>query len=433
MSERRFGKESEVRPQRRVVVTGIGAITPLGKSAEESWQNCLSGKSNFIALPYDKRFRSRVASVVDFDLGDYFSGRELAHLKSRAHRSVQFSLVAVGQALSDAGLLKNGETLLEDIDDFRIGARIGTGIGGADQYVDVYKTIDKKGADRVDPASILRILPERTVSVPSMKYGLKAWTASSTTACATGAGNTADAAVLIQANKADIMVCGGTEAAISPVMVAGFANMGALSISYNEKPNNASRPFDSARDGFVPGEGAVILVLEELNHALNREAKIYAELAGMWSSADAKNSVQPDPDNVAKTIEFALADAGVDKDDVDLIVAHATSTYIGDLKEIEALRKVFGEKLSRIPITAPKSSFGHLLGAAGSLTAMIAIKAINEDRIPPTINVENLGEEFTDLYIVRGRCEDREINVAVANAFGFGGLNTVLVFRRFQP
>lgn len=431
-NERSLGqKELEFRPQRRVVVTGIGAITPLGKTVEESWQNSLLGKS-CASVVADERFRTRVAHKIDFNLQEYFSGDELRELQQRTHRNVQFGLIAACEALSDAGLLNNNGNLIDDVDRDRGGVRIGTGVGGVEEYARAFKILSEQGPRRVDPLGILRILSERTTAVTIKKFGLRACPGSNVMACAGGAGNTADAFVFIQANKADYFVCGGTEAGLSETMLAMFGNIRATSSNFNNAPNKASRPFDAARDGFVPSEGAIVLVIEEATHAIQRGARIYAELAGVCTSADGKDDVLPDPENVARTVKLAIDDAGVLPEEVDVIVAHATSTPQGDLSEIKAYRTVFGDLLPKIAITAPKSMFGHQAGAAGALNAMIAVKAIETGKIPPTINLENPNPEFRDLNLVPNSYQQKEVKVALANAFGFGGLNAVLVFRRFS-
>lgn len=431
-SERSLGqKELEFRPQHRVVVTGIGAITPLGKTVPESWENSLLGKS-CASVVADERFPTRVVHEIDFKLSDYFSGKELQNLQQRTPRNSQFGVIATCEGLQDAGLLNNRDSLIENVDRDRGGIRIGTGVGGVEEYAQASKRLLKEGPNRVDPLAILRTLPERATVVAVQKFGLRAWPGTNVMACATGAGNIADAAVLIQANKADFFVCGGTEAVLTETMLAIFGNIQATSSNFNNAPNKASRPFDAIRDGFVPSEGAVVLVIEEATHAIQRGARIYAELAGVCTTGDGKHDVLPDPENVARTIKLAMEDAGVLPEEVDLIVAHATSTPQGDLSEIKAYRAVFGDLLPKIAITAPKSMFGHQAGAAGALNAMIAVKAIETGKIPPTINLENPSPEFQDLNLVPGSCQERDIKVALANAFGFGGLNAVLVFRRFS-
>lgn len=421
-------QERKERPERcRLVFTGIGAITPIGLNAQETWNNLLA-KVNKAKTIVDDRFKARVAvPIEDYNPLDYFSVRDLKRLS----RATQFSSIACKEAMIDAGIMAEDGKLVRSISPMRAGVHIGTGIGGIQDYAETSKVIDLLGPKKVDPFAVLRILPERVTTVPSMERGLSGWSGTTIVACATGAVNIAQAGILIQADKADIMLCGGAEGTLTEVVMSGFGNMRALPSEFNEAPQRASRPFNLDSRGFVPSEGSAIFLLEELNHAIGRNAKIYAELAGMHCSADAYDPVIPNSPIIAKTIEIALEDAKLEPSEVDLIITHATSTGISEESEIEAVRKVFGEQLKDVKITAPKSIVGHSLGAAGAINVLVAIKSIQEGVVPPTINLDNRDPKFADLDIVTEPIEC-ELKACLVNAFGFGGINSVLVIKKYQ-
>lgn len=421
-------KERKERPEKcRLVFTGLGAFSPIGRNTLETWNNLLRAENHAERI-VDERFRAQVAIPInDYDPLEYFPKRDLPRLG----RATQFSLIASGEAMRDAEILDDNGKLINSIPPMRAGAQIGTGIGGIEDYARAQRTIEEKGPRNVDPFAVLRILPDRVSSAPTIEYGLRGWSGTTVVACATGARNIADAAILIQADKTDLMVCGAVDGTLSGTLMEGFGQMRALAHDYNDDPKRASRPFNVDSKGFVPSEGAFIFVLEELNHARNRGAKIYAELVGMHCSADANNAVTSDADVIAKTIELSLNDAKVCPNEVDLIVAHATSTGVSELSECEAFRKVFGDQLGNIKITAPKSILGHSLGAAGAANTFVAIKAIQEGLVPPTINLDTPDPRFADLDIVTEPTACR-VDVVLVNAFGFGGLNSVLTIRRYN-
>lgn len=422
-------KEHEIRPQRRTVITGMGALSPLGTSFHETWTNVNKGLSK-VEVVQDESYKGRIAMPIRFDPDDFLSLQE-RKIKQRASRAAKFAYLATREALEDAGLTIDN-ALKEEIDKERFGVYVGTGIGGIEHYYEAKKIIAEKGPGRVPGDIIFKILPERSTSIVNLAWGLKGWSGSIVTACATGGQNIAESMHKIRLNINDLMVCGGTDGTVTDVLMAGFGNINALADKFIEDPQKASRPFDEDSSGFVPSEGAAIMILEDEEHALKRAARIYAELAGVWCNDDGFHEAQPDPVMQAKAISNALRDAGVRPEEVDLYVAHATSTGLSELKEVEALRMVFGEHVSNIAITAPKSTLGHQLGAAGAMTALFAARSVYEGIIPPTINLENPREEFHGLNFVK-ESQKRKVKVSVGFSAGFGGFNAALIFKEYIP
>lgn len=416
MSERLKHKE-------RIVVTGMGAVSPVGLDVEESWRAIIQGKSGIGLVEPEAERDSRVwiaGQVKNFDPLKYFTQKEL----KRVHRATQFSYAAIVEALTDAGLL-DGLTLI-NVEPERIGLKIGSGVGGSCYVREVQDVIRDKGDAKISPYSILHMLIERTASVPSMKLGIKGPVSSSVAACATGSTTIIDALYALRMGDADVMVAGGAEAAINRVGLGCFASMFALSLR-NSSPAEASRPFDKDADGFVMAEGAGIVVLERLDFALSRGAHIRAEIIGYDNTADAYQDTAPSGDGAIRAMNNALKKAGIKPGQVDYINAHGTSTPAGDAKELEAIERVFGQRRDLF-ISSTKSAVGHMLGAAGGFEAIMCIKAIEEGIIPPTLNLHNPirdGMNLVPLECIKGRVE-----IALSNSFGFGGINSVLVFRK---
>lgn len=410
---------------RRVVVTGLGAVTPIGIGKDAFWQGLLAGKSGIGPITrFDAAdFTSKIAGEVkDFDPSLYIDKKEA----KRMDRFTQFAVAASKMALEDSGIE------LEKEDRTMIGTIIGAGIGGMDTLNDQFRTLFDKGPGRISPFFVPMMIGNMAAGQTSITFGLQGPCSCIVTACASGTNAIGDAFKVIERGDADVMVAGGTEAAISPVAMAGFCSMKALS-TRNDEPEKASRPFDKERDGFVMGEGAGILILESLEHALARGAKIYAEISGYGTNADAYHitAVAPGGVQAARCMEQALRDAEVQPQQVDYINAHGTSTGLNDKNETQAIKALFGEHAFKLAVSSTKSMTGHLLGAAGGIEAIAAIMAIKESMIPPTINYETPDEEM-DLDYVPNVAREREVNVAISNSFGFGGHNATLLFRKFQ-
>src|SRR5919201_920244 len=411
--------------RRRVVVTGLGAVSPLGNDVDTSWSNLLAGESG--AGPITRFDHADYAVHFACELKDFDPGRWIDRKQARRmDRFAQMILAAARQAEVDAEL---------KIDAYadRIGASIATGIGGLQSYQDCYDTLISRGPDRVNPFAIPCIIPNMGAGWVSMELGTRGPLSSECTACA--ASNMAIGQGLddIRLGRADVMLCGGTEAAVNKVGIAGFAAMRALS-RRNDDPKRASRPFDAERDGFVMGEAAAIVVLEELEHAQERGAPIYAELVGYGLSSDATHITEPDPtgENPARAMRNAFADAGVDPQEVDYINAHGTSTPLGDASETRVIKLAVGEENARkTPISSTKGATGHCLGAAGAIEAIFCILAANRGVLPPTINYEDPDPEC-DLDYIPNEARETDVRIAVNNSFGFGGHNACLVVRRFE-
>jgi 3-oxoacyl-[acyl-carrier-protein] synthase II len=408
--------------RRRVVITGLGAVSPLGNDVETTWRGILAGESGagpitqFDHAGYVVHF---ACEVKDFDATQWIDRKEARRMDRFAH----LALAAARQAEADSGL-----DIAPEAD--RIGASIATGIGGIRSFQECYDTLIHKGPDRVSPFAIPSIIPNLGAGWVSIMLGTRGPLSSQCTACAASNMAIGDGLDAIRLGRADVMFCGGTEAAINEVGMAGFGAMRALS-RRNDNPTGASRPFDAGRDGFVMGEAGAVLVLEELEHAQARGAKIYAEVAGYGLSSDAKHITEPDPTGPVRAFEMALNEAGVGKGEIDYINAHATSTPMGDASETKMLKLALGEENARsTPVSGTKGATGHCLGAAGALEATFTTLAIRDSKLPPTINYE-VEDPECDLDYVPNEPRDANVDVAVSNSFGFGGHNACVVFKKF--
>lgn len=410
--------------QRRVVVTGLGVISPIGNDVTTFWQNLLNGKSGVGPITaFDTTgFSSRIAGEVkNFDPSLFMGKKEIRH----TDRFVQFAVVAAGQALKDAHLN------LEQEDLNRIGVLVGSGIGGLKVIEDGVHHYIEHGARKISPFLIPMLIVNEAAGWISIVFKLKGPNSCVATACATGNHAIGDAFRIIQRNEADAMVCGGTESAITPLGVGGFCALKALS-SRNDEPEAASRPFERDRDGFVMAEGAGTVVLENLEHALKRNASIYCEVVGYGMSSDGYHITAPDPsgDGAARAMSIALSDANVKPASVEYIKAHGTSTMLNDLIETKAIKQVFGENAKKIAVSSPKSMTGHLLGGAGGAEFVALSLAVKNAIVSPTINYHN-PDPRCDLDYVPNQARRIQINVAISNALGFGGHNSTLVVKKF--
>jgi 3-oxoacyl-[acyl-carrier-protein] synthase II len=407
---------------RRVVVTGIGLVTPLGIGLEKTWKALCAGESGIARItrfdPTD--YPTQIAGEVkDFDPAAFIEKKEIKKMDLFIH----FAVGAAQLAAEDAGLKVTSENAE------RVGVYIGSGIGGLSSIETYHKVLQDKGPDRVSPFFIPMTIINLASGQVAIRLGARGPNSCAVTACATGNNCIGDAFRLIQRGDADIMVAGGTEAAVTPLGVAGFGAARALS-RRNDEPTRASRPFDRDRDGFVLGEGAGVLVLEELEVATRRGARIYAEIVGYGMTADAYHITAP-PDNgegAVRCMELVIRDAGVAKEDIGYINAHGTSTF-ADKVETMAIKQVFGERAYRIPVSSTKSMTGHLLGAAGGIEAAFSALAIHRGLLPPTINLEHPDPEC-DLDYVPGRARETSVHVVLSNSFGFGGVNACLLFKK---
>src|SRR5262245_6527253 len=411
--------------RRRVVITGMGAVSPLGSSAEESWENLTAGKSgagpitSFDASEYPVHF---ACELKDFDPARWIEKKQAR----RMDRFAQMIVAAAVQARDDSGIDIDGEA-------DRIGASIATGIGGLKAFQDYYDTLLERGPDRVNPFSIPQIIPNMGAGWVSMYLGTRGPLSSQCTACAASNMAIGEAADANRRGPSDVMLGGGTEAGITRVGIAGFGAMRALS-RRNDDPEAASRPFDAERDGFVMGEAGAVVVLEGLDHAQARGAKIYAEVLGYGLSSDARHVTEPDPtgDHPARAMRMAMADAGVNPDEIDYINAHGTSTPLGDASETRVIKLALGEENARkTPVSSTKGSTGHCLGAAGAIEAIFTTLAVNRDVLPPTINYEQPDPEC-DLDYTPNESREATVDVGVSNSFGFGGHNACIVLRKFE-
>jgi len=411
--------------KKRVVVTGLGAITPIGNSVDEFWTNLLAGKSG---IGYITKFDTTnhsvkiAAEVKNFNAEDYFERKELKKIDDFC----RFGVVAAQQAFKDSGLS------WDKVSPCDVGVIIGCGMGGVMTIEEQHTILLNRGPSRVTPFLIPKMIPNMSSGLISIYLGAKGPNTTIVTACASGTHAIGESYRTIQRGDAIAIVTGGTESTISPLSIAGFANMGALS-QQNDNPQGASRPFDAKRDGFVMGEGAGIIVLEELEHALKRGAKIYAEIVGYGLSGDAYHMTAPAPggEGGARAVKMALDTAGISPTDVQHINAHGTSTPLNDKLETEAIKAVFGEHAYKIAITANKSMIGHLIGAAGAVEAIATIKTVQENKVPPTMNYENPDPEC-DLDYTPNRARDMEVVYALSNSLGFGGHNCTVCFRKFE-
>jgi 3-oxoacyl-[acyl-carrier-protein] synthase II len=411
--------------RRRVVITGLGAVTPLGNDVETTWTNLISGRSGagpitqFDASGFPVTF---ACEVKDFDPTDWIDRKQAR----RMDRFVHLVLAAARQAEADSGL-----DVAPEAD--RIGASVATGIGGLRSFQNCRDELRDRGPDRVSPFSIPEIIPNMGAAWVSMELGTRGPLSSQCTACAASNMSIGDGMDAIRLGRADAMFCGGTEAPVTEVGIAGFAAMRALS-RRNDAPEAASRPFDSARDGFVMGEGGVVLLIEELEHAKARGAKIYGELLGYGVSSDANHITEPDPvgTNPARAMRMAFEDAGITPDEVDYINAHATSTPIGDSAETRMIKLALGEERARkVPVSSTKGATGHCLGAAGAVEAIFSLLAIRDGVLPPTINLET-SDPTCDLDYIPNEARPADVRTTVSNSFGFGGHNASIVMRRYE-
>jgi len=412
--------------KRRVVVTGVGLVTPVGVGIENVWQDILNGKSGIANITrFDTtHFETKIAGEVkNFNPEDYIPHKELRKMDLFIH----YCLAATKIAMNDSGLDMDKE------DRERVGVVVGTGLGGLPTLEKYHSVLLERGPGRITPFFIPMLIANLAPGHIAMQHGIKGPNLCIVTACATGAHCIGDALRIIQYGDADVMVAGGTEANLTPLTVGGFNAMKALSRRNNE-PEKASRPFDRDRDGFVVAEGSGILILEELGHAINRGAKIYAELAGYGYNGDAYHITAPCPDGdgFIRCMRMALRDANLVPDDVDYINAHGTSTDLNDHIETIAIKEVVKEKAYKIPVSSTKSMTGHLLGAAGAVEAIFTTLAIRDQICPPTINSENPDPEC-DLDYVPNQARKHNIDVALSNSFGFGGTNCTLIFQRYVP
>lgn len=408
----------------RVVVTGIGLVTPIGLDRKSTWDSLIEGKSgiDYISLFDAEGYESRIAGEVnEFDATAALGRKEA----KRLDRFSQFACVAALEALEHANL--NMEK--EDVD--RVGVLIGSGVGGITTITDQHKILLQKGPKRVSPFLVPMMLGDMASGQVSMMIGAKGPNFSTVSACATGADSIGEALEMIRRGRADVVIAGGTEAAVCEIGVAGFNSCMALS-TRNEDPQGASRPFDSGRDGFVLGEGAGLIVLESLKHAEQRGANILAELSGYGASSDAHHVTQPHPEGegAARAMKWAIEDAGIAPDKVDYINAHGTSTPLNDKYETIAMKRMYGDHAYKLAISSTKSMTGHLLGAAGGIEAAFTVLAIKDGVVPPTINLDDPDPDC-DLNYVPNNAIKQTVNVAMSNSLGFGGHNASLVFKRF--
>ena len=411
---------------RRVVVTGVGAVTPVGNTAEEFWAALIQGKSGigpvtrFDASPLPTRIAGELKG---FDPLRYMDKKD----DRKFDPFLKYAIACAAMAVEDAGLN------VERVDRTRFGVLVGSGIGGITTLLETHKTLLDKGPDRVSPFFIPMLIINMASGLISMRFGARGPNSSVVTACATGNHAIGDAMKIIQRNDADLMIAGGSEAIILPLTFAGFCQMKAMS-TRNDDPGRASRPFDAARDGFVCGEGGGLVVLESLDHALARDARIYAEVVGYGMTGDAHHMTAPDPeaDGAARAMSLALKDAGVEPSTVGYINAHGTSTPYNDKSETMAIKRVFGEHARKLAVSSTKSMTGHLLGAAGGIEAIATAFAIHHGILPPTINYETPDPDC-DLDYIPNQARKQDVEVALSNAFGFGGTNATLVLRKYRP
>jgi 3-oxoacyl-[acyl-carrier-protein] synthase II len=409
---------------KRVVVTGLGAITPIGNNLTEYWEGLLAGRNGaglitlFDASAHDCRI---AAEVKGFDPHAYLDRKEA----KRMDRFAQFAVAASKQALADS------QFTINELNAEQVGVLIGTGVGGLRILEEQHQVLLSKGPSRVSPFLIPMMIANMAAGLTAIQIGAKGPNSCTVTACAAGSHAIGDAFRLIQRGYATAMVCGGTEAAITPLGFAGFASAKAMS-TRNEEPLRASRPFDRDRDGFLMGEGAGILFLEELDQALSRGAKIYGEIIGYGTTCDAYHMTAPVPDGrgATRAMELAMQDGNIAPESVSYINAHGTSTPANDVTETKAIKKALGESAYKVAISSTKSMTGHLLGGSGGIEAVATIMAIANDQLPPTINVENLDPDC-DLDYVPNQSRQSSIEVALSNSFGFGGHNVTLAFKKY--
>ncbi|HEX9912663.1 MAG TPA: beta-ketoacyl-ACP synthase II [candidate division Zixibacteria bacterium] len=411
--------------KKRVVITGLGVVSPVGNNVEEFWEALISGKSGAgkISRFDTSNYTTRIAAEVKgFDPLNYIEKKEAR----RMDLSEQYSLAAAFQVMQDAKLDSNS------YDPEKAGTIIGSGIGGVDTLEKQHSVLLKDGPGRVSPFFVPMMIIDMSAGLVSIKYNLKGPNYATVSACASGANAIGDAFKIIQRGDAEVMIAGGSEASITPLSLAGFCSARALS-TRNEEPEKASRPFDKLRDGFLMGEGSGMIVLESLEHAQRRGAKIYAEMIGVGMSSDAYHITAPAPggEGAARAMKLALQDAELKPEDVDYINTHGTSTDLGDISETQAIKNVFGERAYKIPTNSTKSMIGHLLGAAGAVELIAVLKSMEKGVLHPTINQE-VPDPECDLDYVANQSRETRIRVALSNSFGFGGHNITLIVKRFK-
>lgn len=411
--------------QKRVVITGMGLVSPVGNTVNESWANIKAGKSgiSWITLFDPELVANRTAGEVkNLDLEGIFGKREMR----RMDRAQMLALVAAEEAIKDAGIEITPDN------QYDVGCIVGSGIGGISTVVEAFRGFDEKGHRGVSPVIVPALLHDGISSRVSMQYGLKGPNYNITAACATSNNSLGDAADMIRMGRAKVMVAGGSEACVMPMVISGFNNMKVLT-NDEDIPEKASRPFDATRGGFVAAEGAGILILEDLDHALERGAKIYAEFTGYGHTSDAFHVTAPNPDGIdaAEAIRRAMKEANITAQDVDYINAHGTGTQLNDKSETLAIKLALGEQAYNIPVSSTKSMTGHILGATAAAEAIFSVKAIEDNFVPPTTNLENPDPEC-DLDYTPIVGKEKEINHVLSNSFGFGGHNTTVVISRYQ-
>jgi 3-oxoacyl-[acyl-carrier-protein] synthase II len=411
--------------KRRVVVTGLGLITPLGIGVEASWKSALEGRSGICPITqFDaSQMPVRIAGEVKgFDPAPYIEAKEI----KKMDRFIHFAVAAATMAVEDSGLK------ITDENAERVGVIIGAGMGGLPAIEHYHKIYLEKGYRRISPFFIPMLIINLASGNVSIKFGAKGPNSAAVTACATGSHSIGDSFKIIQRGDADVMIAGGTESVITPLGVGGFAVMKALS-TRNDEPEKASRPFDAGRDGFVMGEGSGVIILESLESALSRGAKIYAEIIGYGMSSDAYHITTPAPEGegAARCMKAALKDAGIEPKMVNYINAHGTSTKYGDELETAAIKTVFGEHAYKLCVSSTKSMTGHLLGAAGGVEAIFSVLSIHNNIVPPTINLEDPDPEC-DLDYAPNKAKQMDVECAMSNSFGFGGTNACLLFKRYR-
>jgi 3-oxoacyl-[acyl-carrier-protein] synthase II len=410
--------------KRRVVVTGVGAVTPLGSNVETTWNNIKNGVSGVGPLTRvnAEEYPAKVAAEIrDFNVEDFIDKKDARKMDRFTHYAVAASLMAV----------KDADLTITEENAPRVGVWIGSGIGGMETFENQFETFMNRGYRRVSPFFVPMMIPDMATGQVSITLGARGFNSCTVTACATGTNSIGDAFKVIQRGDADVMVTGGAEAPITRMSLAGFCANTALST--NQDPTKASRPFDKNRDGFVMGEGAGIVILEELEHALARGAKIYAEIVGYGATGDAYHITAPAPEGEggARAMKMALEDGNLKAEDIDYINAHGTSTEYNDKYETFAIKTVFGEHAYKLAVSSTKSMTGHLLGAAGGVEAIFTVLALNENILPPTINLETPDPEC-DLDYVPNEARQREIKAAISNSLGFGGHNATIAFKKYE-
>jgi 3-oxoacyl-[acyl-carrier-protein] synthase II len=428
---------------RRVVITGVGMVTSMGLDAPTVWNRLLAGESGVRRLDrFDSELMERYripedfpvigGAIRNFDLKEILQARKSEVTKEDVKqikytdRFTQFALAASMEAVTDSGLN------LEAEDPYRAGVIIASGMGGVSSWEEGVKKLLAEGVRRVSPFLVPKMIPNLAAGNVSIRFKAKGPNIALSTACAAGAHAIGLAYRSIQLGEADLMAAGGTEAAVTILTMTAFYRMGALAVGYNDHPEAASRPFDTQRSGFVMSEGCGILVLEELDHALARNANIYAEIIGFGMTGDAHHITDPDKEGAKRCIQQAMKDGGVTFEDIDYVNPHATATPVGDRNETLALKEIFGQSASRLLVSGTKSMTGHLLGAAGAVEGIFSVLSIRDGKVPPTINLDNLDPACAGLDFVTGQARSADIRHVLSNSFGFGGTNAALVFKRYE-